>query len=469
MNEPDILPLESVPAFSRPVSAQRVVNAYAERQQSGAKAQWARYGSPGIVTTDSLGAGPVRGWHQMNGVLYCISGSGVYTVTAGGVGTLVASGVVGNEVVSIDDNGLELVILNGMLGWTYDPVNLLRQITSPFFYAANTGVFFDDYFFFDRHGTNTFFRSDLLDGQSYVFDNFISAEGRPDFTNSVRVLGNILYVLGESTIERFYDAGADDFPLRRTEGGVISRGCAAPRSVIDEDEKFFFLGNDRVFYQWGGGLQRMSNHAIETAWQAYQRVDDAFCTKYTWNGHKFINVNFPSANATWTVDLAGGKWHERESLDSQRRPIRWRANAMLDAFGKTWAGDYRTGKIGYLDGATYTEFDDPFDTYFITPSIGDGMHRTRMPWVFFDAESGVGSNTGQAVDPQWMLSFSDDGGRTFTPVSQQRGSGLIGETDRRMYWERLGSFYNRVLRIGTSDPAKRVAISLRLPDLRTGD
>lgn len=467
-DDPDILPLESVPSQSSPVSSMRVVNAYAEKQQDGARSAWARFASPGIVTVAELGDGPVRGLHLMAGQLYAVSDNHVWSLDEDGTATSLDSGIVGSGPVSIDDNGTQLMITNGDFGWTYDTASGIQQATSIFFYPAKTNTFFDGYFFFDRVGTNNFFRSDLLDGQSYPADNFVSAESRPDNVVAVRALGNILWVLGEATIEPWYDAGADDFPLRRQDGGIVRRGCSAAMSVMIEDSKLFFLGDDRVFYSLGGGLTRLSTHALEHLWQSYERVDDAFAFSCPWNGHKFINLIFPAANAAFAVDLANGKWHERESIDVQGRAMRWRANCAVAAYGKIWIGDFMSGKVGYLDASTFTEFDETFITSFVMPNLGNGVDRVRMPWFFLDVESGVSLNTGQGSDAQWMLDWSDDGGRTWVQAQQWRGVGAIGEYNRRLFWDRLGSFYQRTMRVSCSDPVKRVAIAARTPGLRVG-
>jgi len=63
-------------------------------------------------------------------------------------------------------------------------------------------------------------------------------------------------------------------------------------------------------------------------------------------------------------------------------------------------------------------------------------------------ETGVGTLT--TTDPQVMLSFSDDGGRTWS--TQMFGDvGAMGEFIYEVRWDGLGSFYSRIIRIQTSD------------------
>jgi Neuraminidase (sialidase) len=68
-------------------------------------------------------------------------------------------------------------------------------------------------------------------------------------------------------------------------------------------------------------------------------------------------------------------------------------------------------------------------------------------------EAGAGLTSGQGSDPQIMLDWSDDGGRTWSN-ELWRSAGKIGEYRHRAIWNRLGRFRRRTLRIRKSDPVK---------------
>jgi hypothetical protein len=85
-------------------------------------------------------------------------------------------------------------------------------------------------------------------------------------------------------------------------------------------------------------------------------------------------------------------------------------------------------------------------------------------------ETGVGQNNqtitsiGQTLDvdenPQLRLSWSDNGGRTFTD-ELRRGLGKVGDYERRAMWRRLGDFNrSRVIKFEMSDPVRSVFIKL---------
>jgi len=64
----------------------------------------------------------------------------------------------------------------------------------------------------------------------------------------------------------------------------------------------------------------------------------------------------------------------------------------------------------------------------------------------------------QGQDPQILLDWSDDHGRTWS--NQLSASmGKVGEYTKRVKWFRLGQSRDRIFRITISDPVKRVIIS----------
>jgi len=81
---------------------------------------------------------------------------------------------------------------------------------------------------------------------------------------------------------------------------------------------------------------------------------------------------------------------------------------------------------------------------------------TEQLWNFYhqfqlDLETGLGTTTGQGVDPQIMLRYSDDGGHTWSHdifVS----AGPLGQYKRRAIWRRLGRSRDRIFEIVYSEP-----------------
>ena len=71
--------------------------------------------------------------------------------------------------------------------------------------------------------------------------------------------------------------------------------------------------------------------------------------------------------------------------------------------------------------------------------------------VFFAA--GVGNQSGLGRDPQALLSFSNDAGRTFGPGRPQ-SIGLVGQYQKVVQWNRLGIARVRTFRVRVTDPVE---------------
>ncbi len=90
--------VHSYRARSLPLSAQQVVNLYAEAVPKDAKSPVVLFGTPGIKSfCDNVGDGPIRGTEVMDGVLYALSGDVLYSVDAACVVTALGSIGVGAD------------------------------------------------------------------------------------------------------------------------------------------------------------------------------------------------------------------------------------------------------------------------------------------------------------------------------------------------------------------------------------
>ena len=119
---------QSYTARSVPLLAQRCVNAFVERSPPEAKAQVPVYMAPGLMLFSRMGNGPVNGMHGMAGTLYVLSGGALYSVNVDGAATLIGQTNLGGNV-SMADNNVQLVMVDGSVGWVYQPGGLNQVLT----------------------------------------------------------------------------------------------------------------------------------------------------------------------------------------------------------------------------------------------------------------------------------------------------------------------------------------------------
>lgn len=460
--------IHSYQARALPLSAQRLVNFYAEQAPNDAKSQVVVYGTPGIKSfADLVGDGPLRGAKVMAGTLYVVSGDTLYEISSDGTATSkgtinTSSGRVSMAVNLADPQ--QLAIVDGQDGWIFDTTNGLQQITDADFKTADVVDFQDGYFVFNRAGTSQFFISNLNDGLTIDSTDFATVEGASDELVSLVNNHRELWLFGARTTEVWFNSGDTDFPFERISGSFMERGCAAAFSVAVDDNTVFWLGDDHIVYRAHGYTPvRISTHAIEEALRGYGTVDDAFAFFYTMGGHKFYVLTFPTEKATWVFDVATQLWHERESFGKGR----WRVNAYAFAYGKHLVGDFENGRVGELDLDTFEEWGETLQSIATSPPSYGDKERLFFRRFEVDIEAGVGLTSGQGEDPQIWLDWSQDGGRTWSQRKPPRSMGKKGEYRTRLRWLRLGQSRDRVFRLTVADPVKRSILSAHM-DIERG-
>jgi hypothetical protein len=205
----------------------------------------------------------------------------------------------------------------------------------------------------------------------------------------------------------------------------------------------------------GGTPQKVSTTAIDNEIASYTQgtIEAAFAFKYSQGGFQYVGITFPSRK-TFVYDFSTGKIHTRESKDSMGNSTSYRVSSVMDAYGVLLVGDTTSENIGILDLDTYSEYGETVSRRFVTPHIdNEGMPffiNALELWV----ESGVGLTTGQGSDPEILMSFSKDGGKTYSHTISRK-IGKIGEYTKRVIWNSLGRFGREVcFKFEMTDPVK---------------
>lgn len=483
---------------SLPLAAQQCINLYVEKAPPDAKSQAPLFGAPGLKTFAAGGTGSVRALRRLGNLVYAIIGPTLYSVdSAGTVTSLGSVSLLGSTgQVSMSDNGTQLIMVDGTVTFQ-DTYFLFTKSTTGYVYSVAGGLVQITDTDFGTTNASQFFISAANDGTVYSATDFVTAEGESDELLVILSLSREVWLIGERSIEVWYNSGDADFPFDRSSASFIERGTVARFSAVsDFHNTIVWLGDDLVVYQSRGYIPvRISTHAIEKAIADYATVSDAFAFHFTFEGHKFYVLTFPTEKATWIYDASTELWHERDSRDSDGTSLgRWRANAYVRAFGKHLIGDFTTEpderftsdanrrvdssgntrvastsetSIGELTADTFDEYGKTLVGLAASPSYHYDRKRVFMPRFELDVESGVGLTSDQGSDPQVMLDWSDDGGFTFGPLQPWRGLGKKGERTARLIWRRMGQFRERLFRVQISDPIKRTILRAHA-DFRIG-
>lgn len=468
------LGLGTYESASLPVSAQRCINMFTVISRDRALAEAPIFSRPGIVEFADLGASVSRGAIVMNGVYYVVNGTTLYSIDSDGNETSIGT-IAGTVRVSMDHNGYILcIVVPGGNGYTYNAnTDTFAQITDPDYLGADTVNFKDGYFNFCASSGLVFFCSALNDPTDIDALDYGTAELAPDGIVAVYSNYDEVLVFGEYTTEVFENIGGTGFPWQRIPGASYEKGTTARHSIIQWEGAVYFLGSGRnektgVFRAAGAGEpERISTDAIEKIIQEFTdlEISNAFVFTYSLQGSSFIGWTFNSVNinprtlvfCVTASNLAGKPiWTEFQSGVSSDNY--WRVASVNYVYSKLLVSDLENGKIGYLDPDTYTEYSNSILKQKDTPILaGDGSPFT-LNQLELTIDSGQGS---EVTEPQVMLTWSRDGGRTFTSESWIGSMGAEGEYFRRTIWRRLGRIpAHIVFRFKVTDNFKTVFIKL---------
>lgn len=143
--------------------AQKCVNLYMEQNPPDSPYPYTHYLTPGTaLTTTAPFLEEVRGQYTASsGALYIVVGARVYTVSSGYSWTLLGTIGTSGGPVSMKDNSLALVLVDGSPnGYAIDlQTNAFASIVGNAFYGSDRVDYLDTYFIFNRPGTNEFYIS----------------------------------------------------------------------------------------------------------------------------------------------------------------------------------------------------------------------------------------------------------------------------------------------------------------------
>jgi hypothetical protein len=458
--------------------AQRCINWYPESIESGqGKGATALYPAPGLALFATLVTGTplggVRGAIALNGRAFFVAGALFAEVDPSGQLIAAHQGNVVNDglPVSMAASPQEILMASGGIAYVYDLTsNTLTQVD-----ALNnipvSGVGFSDGFFLAlRSNSQQFFVSAPEKATSWDLSNTAIVSVFPDNVLTMLVDHREIWFWGVTKTVVYYDSGAV-FPFDVVPGAYIEQGIAAAASAVRLDNSVFWLGADDRGAGIGWRAQgyspaRISNHAVEAAWAAYPAIADAIGYSYQDQGHSFWVLYFPTANATWVYDVSTQMWHERSFRGAGKATdTAHRSRCHAFAFGKHLVGDWASGNVYQMSipvakGSGWSfadDFGNPIRRVRRAPHIS-----TEQEWILhssmqIDIEAGLGpqppllDGSGNPRDPQLMMRWSDDGGKTW---SNERimNCGQAGNFKTRAITRRLGRSRDRIYEVAATDP-----------------
>ena len=452
---------------SLPLSAQVTRNLYPELVDNvSAKSKFVLHSFPGMKLFGSS-SGTDRGMFEHLGTVYRVLTTTLYSVDSSGTHTSLGT-IAGTARCIFDGIGSSVVIANGS-GTVYVWNGAtLTTVTDVDLESPLCVTHINNQIIYDGNG-GRFATSDVGNAASINSLNYATAESNADDLIRPYTFQQSVYMMGDKTIEPWYNSGVGNPPFDRVEGGIIPVGLLARYSVANNDKFMYFLGDDSGIYQVvSSNLAKVSTIAVDRTIAGYATVSDAIGWCFSLEGQNFYVITFPSADKSFCYAESSGQWFELSSGISGGRS---RANSHVFAFRRNLVADTDSGNLYEWDIDTYTDAGDTIvrvrDTGPLHGELlGAAGKRVEMDRFELIMETGVGLVSGQGSDPVVMLQVSDDGGKTFS--TERWGKvGKLGQYKWKIEWHALGSFFERIVRLKMSDPVF-FSIHSASADLRVG-
>lgn len=444
------------------VTAQRRLNCYYEVRVDGDKTNIAIFGTPGLSLTTSVLSNVNRGMYVMGAFLYIVSGSNLYQFDSNFTMTSIGALNTSAGLVSMSDNGTQLIIVDGTNGYIYNQktTTYVGKITSAGFpNGAKTVTFDNGFFIVENPGTGQFFKSASYDGTTWNALDFATLAATPNNLLAVDDDHGYLILWGQNSIEFWQNNGAATFPYAPLRSAAQEYGLAAIFSRAKIYNTMMFLarnpqGQFQVMQGQGFTPVDVGSPDITAIINTFSVVVDAVALTYMVDGHPMYQLNFPTAGRSFLYDCLSNFWSEVQTgvglsgIHLARQSINFN--------GTDFAIDGTSGNIYSFSETTYTDNGIPIKRLLQTRHVVDDMNMLGIDEIFFDMETGVGLQQGQGSNPQLMFEVSKDGGRTYG-YQALIPLGKVGQyKGPRVTKRRMGSARDIVLRLSMTDPVKFV-------------
>lgn len=394
--------------------------------------------------------GSIRGicFHPDRNTLYVVQGTSIYRGAASSwtlVGTMPGTAncrmvYTGTHIVIVDGTNARCVVEDG------------SSVVTPTTEGWIDVAYQDGYTIYADTDSDSVYVSNLDDPTTIGALNFTTVDALSGSIVGIMSDHRELFVYKTSSIEHFYNSGTGGFPFVRSSPGIVEVGAwnlgngsliYGTNTIARYAGTRFWVGNDLRVYM-SNGYKPMP---ISTPWvERYLRTNvtavPLYGAAFEIDGRVYYLVSGFSVSGVRVAlvyDVKLGFWHRRYS------PV---ADALMIthvlSYYPTSLPVVAARNAGTLESTLYHL--DPAGTNDTGAAAGavrtmtlpqyaptGGGKRVFMPEVYLDMAKTTDAAT-------MTLSWSDDGGTTYT-------SGLSGtSTNPRSRWQRLGSFYQRILR-----------------------
>ncbi len=411
---------------------------------------------PGSKSFSTRSATKPRGIYAWSGKVYKISDQTLYSYDSLGTETTIGT-IAGTGRCVMADYRENLIIATGDK-WYQLTGSTLTEFSSPDGTQGNSVAFLSKYAIFDGSG-QTYWVSDFGDPDSIQSNNFAEGESNGDDLQRIYAFKERVYMFGEKSIET-YTIGTGNPPLTKAVNGTMATGLSDIHTVANSINYVYFRATDGLVYRFSSNQPiNITSGYLAQKFQSYNK-GNAVAWTAEFDGVFYYVINFPDNNATWAFSEKAGElspgvndWIQLSSGSDKDRYI---GEMYVRAFNKDLVEKKGSGDILELDYTTYTDDGDTVVRVRETAPIHGGLlgqegARLEMSWITIVLKKGVGTASGDGVDPRLYIQGSFDGSNSYSNQDELE-IGRTGESMIKVTWYHVESFYEAAFKITGYDP-----------------